>query len=102
MVRSRPSSRLTASRQNLACNIPVYPYPGEGLYAYMTFLTTCASLLEWFRTQLLDAPEEGFYAQYDQKLTELRDQPASVFALPYSQGRVPRRWISERRGCLRV
>lgn len=80
------SSRLTASRQNLACNIPVYPYPGEGLYAYMTFLTTCASLLEWFRTKLLDAPEEGFYAQYDQKLTELRDQPASVFALPYFAG----------------
>ena len=52
----------------------------------MTFLTTCASLLEWFRTKLLDAPEEGFYAQYDQKLTELRDQPASVFALPYFAG----------------
>lgn len=73
-----------ATAPMLEQSIPVYDYPG-GLYAYMTFLTCSASLLEWYRTKVLDRPEDGFYQEFNRQAEKNRG-PSSVFTLPYFAG----------------
>lgn len=80
------SETLSQGSGMLENNIPVYPYPVGGMYAYMTFLTCCASLLKWFKCKVEYSDSELFYMEYDAYISEHCRGPSGLFVLPYFAG----------------
>lgn len=67
-------------------NIPVYPYPINNMYAYMTFLTCCASLLSWFKTKVANSSNDNFFYDYDEYIFKHYKNPSDIYCLPYFAG----------------
>lgn len=78
--------KLVYSPERLTCNIPVYPYPMEGLYAYMTFLSGCASLTKWFKERVVADSRETFFQEYDDYIEQHYPTPSELYVLPYFTG----------------
>lgn len=67
-------------------NIPVYSYPTNDLYAYMTFLTSCTLLLKWYKEKILCDFTENFYREHEERIRKDYAGPTGIYILPYFAG----------------
>jgi len=65
--------------------IPAYPFPFTNEYAYMTFLSSSASSLNWLKTKILQSQDKLFYRNFD-KYVALRQCPTHIFVIPHFCG----------------
>lgn len=63
-------------------NIPCYPYALPGFYAYLTFLSCCGSVLDWYKNTILE--DSAPFSDFDAVCTE--KEPAGIFVLPHFAG----------------
>lgn len=71
------------TREMMAGNLPCYPYPVSGRYAYLAFLSCCGSVLRWYASELLGA--SSTFAELD-GLCDSVESPTGLFVLPHFAG----------------
>jgi xylulokinase len=65
--------------------LPVYDYPLTDQYAYMTFLPSCASSLNWLKKNILQDTGPDFYKKFDEYIMK-SSGPSEILAAPYFCG----------------
>lgn len=80
------SKNLIHQHELLNRNIPVYSYPINDLYAYMTFLTSCTLLLKWYKEKILCDFTENFYREHEEWIQKNYPRPTGIYILPYFAG----------------
>jgi xylulokinase len=80
------NDRLVLTEDMAKNSIPCSVYPVNGLYAYMTFLTGCGSLLRWLKENLFCSNDENFYYYFDDNVEKSYNGPSEVTILPYFSG----------------
>ena len=64
-------------------NLPCYPYPLPGCYAYLSFLSCCGSVLSWYTSTLLGRALS--FSELD-SLCDAVPSPTGIFVLPHFAG----------------
>ena len=77
------NGKAVVTDEMIGCNIPCYPYVLSGSYAYLTFLSCCGSLLEWYKNVLLKT--DRTFAQFDLDCRKITG-PTGIYVLPYFAG----------------
>ena len=68
-------------------NIPCYPYALPGSYAYLSFLSCCGSVLDWYKNSILS--DSTSFAEYDdfcKTISAPEGNPTGIYILPHFAG----------------